>query len=758
MKHRRYQELLWAVVMVAGISLLGGCASTELQQPVTEDIGLSGGSQSECKAFGGSEQGADQVAGSVAIETHHTWASVIHENVVYNCAADITFDLEVRGSTLIITENDINTMPADCVCPFDVRVKVMNLVEGATYRLMLYNEDHSILFADKTFRMEECENQCVTPDDCEALDIDQPACEGQWTCNEGQCGWECNSLIECGSDGECPYGYVCMYAQPSDDGSTDPDDSGTAVGYTGVCEQVEIACTADWDCYDLLYDENGYARPDCMGEWACVNGLCEYQCQETQCSQNADCAEGMECVFYDFIDYGFCEYVRTDDCWSDVDCAEGFHCEYMTTDPVYDCDDASDPDCVPPEPIGVCIRDDNPGECYSDDECMAGQHCEFYWNGDTCMDEAGAAVPCEPVGQCVWDRPVIECFEDAQCPEGQVCSFDDYEFADGMPEERCGIDETGEIMCFTTGICMPERPRDECLSSADCPQGYQCIMTAVDCAGDPSVDCYPYETGMCVPEDNPEYCYDDAECTAGFHCNFDWDTVDEDGTHYNDCFDEATGLMRPCMPPPGLCVPDEEPPYPGECQVDSDCPAGLVCEMMAVDCFDETGGTDCYPYEIGVCVQPDEPPAECVADSDCPAGYFCAADSGLCVPREEPPVQCQDDSQCGYGAVCMDGLCIVLPDNPCAVDIDCAAGMVCMDGLCVEDSQPDPGNPCAADVDCAAGMVCMDGLCVENPQPDPLECRTDADCPADLMCVFVNWCGVGACVAPGQEVPQTYCR
>jgi len=757
------------VAMVMGLALFGGCASTELQQPEQDNIGLAGGSQSECKAFGGSadESVEARVAGEVTIETHHTWALLSHTDVVYNCAADISFELQVDGTTLIITEVDNNTTAARCVCPLDLEVKIMNLVEGTTYRVMLYNEDHSILFADKSFRMEECNDQCVTAEDCEGLDLAHPECEGQWTCLDGQCGWECNSQVECQEDADCPYGYACVwyeYHPVPENGETDADDMaypGTDPAYGGVCEQIRVECTTDADCYAYDYENGGtdMAEPACNGDWACVEGLCEFSCQEITCQDSADCPQGQECVFYDFLDYGFCEYVqRPEECLSDADCPEDFHCEYWDAYPAPGCEDGSDPNCIPPEPYyGMCVPNDRPRtDCWSDEDCRPGERCEFYWNDENCMDEDGQAMPCDPIGQCVPERPIIECFEDAQCPDGMVCVMDDYTFPEGVEDEYCGIDEDGAVTCLPVGVCMPGHHNGECETNEDCPMGHVCEIMAVDCDPAAGTDCYPYEMGVCVPDSNPEYCFDDSECAEGFHCEMEWDdTYPGEGEYPTNCMDEETGMVLPCMPPPGMCVPNEEPPnpgecrsdydcpmdqfcmdglctpreeppYPGECEVDSDCMEGFICEMMAVDCVDEEG-TDCYPYEIGVCV-PVEEPRDCVVDSDCPMGFFCAADRGECLPREEPPVECNSDAACGPREVCVDGQCV-------------------------------PGElTCEMNSDCAPHQVCMDGVCVEETHPEPLECRMDADCPADLVCVFVDWCGVGACVAEGQEVPETYCR
>jgi hypothetical protein len=65
-----------------------------------------------------------------------------------------------------------------------------------------------------------------------------------------------------------------------------------------------------------------------------------------------------------------------------------------------------------------------------------------------------------------------------------------------------------------------------------------------------------------------------------------------------------------------------------ECERDSDCPSGTVCEDH-----------HCIPA--------------CVTDADCPPEHICA--NGRCIP--EPGDPCQNDSECPTGLVCTGGQC-----------------------------------------------------------------------------------------------------
>lgn len=65
---------------------------------------------------------------------------------------------------------------------------------------------------------------------------------------------------------------------------------------------------------------------------------------------------------------------------------------------------------------------------------------------------------------------------------------------------------------------------------------------------------------------------------------------------------------------------------------------------------------------------------ECEVDSDCPAGNVC--EDHRCVPP------CQTDADCPTGEICNDGHCIPEPGDPCVEDPDCPAPLVCIGGQC----------------------------------------------------------------------------
>ena len=65
---------------------------------------------------------------------------------------------------------------------------------------------------------------------------------------------------------------------------------------------------------------------------------------------------------------------------------------------------------------------------------------------------------------------------------------------------------------------------------------------------------------------------------------------------------------------------------------------------------------------------------ECERDSDCGAGFIC--ENNHCVDG------CKDDSECADGFICVQGRCVPEEGEPCKVDSDCPKGMYCIGGQC----------------------------------------------------------------------------
>jgi hypothetical protein len=152
---------------------------------------------------------------------------------------------------------------------------------------------------------------------------------------------------------------------------------------------------------------------------------------------------------------------------------------------------------------------------------------------------------------------------------------------------------------------------------------------------------------------------------------------------------------------------------------------------------------------------------ECDTDTDCQAGQVCES---VPVPDQGNDNQCvtgcHDDSQCGVGQRCEPVVCVTAPcpgqcvgaTNECRGDADCASGSVCeLSTGCEEPSRCVPG--CHEDSQCSSGDRCRVVQCFTCPCPGFCEadvgaCDVDSDCDAGSVCELST-----GCEQPSQCVP-----
>ncbi len=609
-------KIFWLILAaLAAVAFITSCAEPKMEdnRNTSDTPKIKRFYQSECKgdvegAAGGVQSDSNAAMpnplGEVIVETHHNYIKVFHKDVEYNCASDIEFRLEITGNDLLLTEVDTSNEPANCICPFDLEVSIINLTPGAEYHLVVYNEDHSIVFYDDTFVMDDCPDdwQCRQDADCYNLDLPLAGCPGSWSCEEHRCVWNCGSdPTFCESDADCPVGYYCDYvvwdeSYPVDDDATQtsPHEGSATVAAHGVCVEHSFECTTDSDCYTFAVEGSVESSDNfCPGQLvpACVDGFCQYECQAIQCHQDSDCPEGYMCTFFDFVDYGFCQIpTEPDRCMSDADCAAGQRCEFVA--PAYECDPNANPDCVPPQPSqwGVCVDITEPQPCASDADCPDEMHCVMYFEdgerNNICPDNDPNCMPDAYFGVCVPDDPrPNDCYEDYDCPDGYHCE------RNYMP---CDPDDEDETYCGedSIGVCV----QDECTTNADCPVGMVCETLCGNgwCAG------------MCVDAPSePTYCNDDSDCPEGEMCEY------VDGP-LGDCEDGMD--CEPQSGYSGICV--ERPDDPTECWSDADCPVGFVCVPTNTDCEDDA--QNCGPGAPGMCIETDpDVPHTCTSAQDC---------------------------------------------------------------------------------------------------------------------------------------------
>lgn len=167
-----------------------------------------------------------------------------------------------------------------------------------------------------------------------------------------------------------------------------------------------------------------------------------------------------------------------------------------------------------------------------------------------------------------------------------------------------------------------------------------------------------------------------------------------DGIHICDFGETCAAVMG--VP---RCVPDPNPPPPGDGTHCEPCPAPGQCRMS-------------------VCIQPTPGGGLCEFDSICGPGQFCI--SGSCTPDPRVPVPCSDMSMCAPGFTCVAGTC------HCTHTSDCPSGFECVDGACT------PGTGCVADTDCPTGDVCEAGTCRPGTVCDITAPDFSGDWPAQV--------------------------
>ncbi|MFH1532647.1 MAG: hypothetical protein ABIK09_18125 [Pseudomonadota bacterium] len=331
---------------------------------------------------------------------------------------------------------------------------------------------------------------------------------------------------------------------------------------------------------------------ECSSDADCPDG---YECLATPCTCACEaCPDGEECPPCECPDCeaaGEC-FPQVDDmeCVSDEDCPEGLECMLMGSSSSCACADCApgeecEPcECPEEEFFGYCDEPYDPwddfgdvvaGACESDADCPVEFLCLEIET--PCWDDMPTCAPCACAG-CDPDDP--DCTEepDCECPE--------------CPDPEPCEEETA-LMC----VFSPT----ECTVDADCIDGFECVEME-ECWGGGGCVC-----GSCVCPD----CPDGAECPP---CDCPEEVECE-------C-DGEEEWVEECEVIIAICLPKEVP-----CEADSDCPADSVC-------MEDSQGTDCAcpPCACPDCAdgqdcECDCPPCECGEGDDEDPG------AGLCVPE-----------------------------------------------------------------------------------------------------------------------------
>ena len=382
-------------------------------------------------------------------------------------------------------------------------------------------------------------------------------------------------------------------------------------------------------------------------------------------------------------------------CASDQDCTFGSIC--LSSSGV--CGQANCNFCTGDQ---ICLNVDGAATC-SIPQCRAGSECGF---GERCEG-----------GLCVQNT----CGEDGSCPSGQVCDeLADECIAECVDDASCGA---GLICELNTKLCRPGCREDEdCRVGERCGEGDVCELFIAESCQDVRCEegefCDPLTLDCqlkCVDEpDQPSSCGPGERCdAASFKCT----SINCPGQTSAQCDgDEQTPYWRDDL---CRCV---------ECQRDTDCETGQVCDQGTGQCQacdspcdagtpGSCGGTT--PYCVDTCC------VACLADEDCPVDKACVegrcADRFACDDSEEDP--------CPDGFVCEDAECVPgEQDLACSAGSAdaCSAGQFCnpFTGSC-EDLGGGECGLCNSDCTCGGGLICDGGLCTGCSVPFDPACSSN---------------------------------
>lgn len=316
--------------------------------------------------------------------------------------------------------------------------------------------------------------------------------------------------------------------------------------------------------------------------------------------------------------------------------------------------------CPPVDDTTVCPEGLRPGrcgltgrcvECNRDEECGAGRECT---NEGACID----FVPCGPENRCpsIFDR----CTSDGHCRP--ACSMDTSCGRDAFCDQKNG------------SVCRRER----CLPGGCCPPGWKVIEGSLECALDDCgavglVEGFCGFEGMCVRCWPGRLPWETGGCKAGY-CTSSAECAFTDGYLYcfNDSDCQPTGWVGKCMNSRCrfFCKSNMDCPmdicYDGYCLLGKGCPCppGWRPYYKSYSCYYDP----CYDQGrvSGRCGLADTC-VDCVVDSQCPAGKICDL-QGNCVDPE-----CQTVAECPQGLVCYQSRCV--PE--CKTQQDCPEGTIC---------------------------------------------------------------------------------
>lgn len=247
-------------------------------------------------------------------------------------------------------------------------------------------------------------------------------CSGQLVCAFRRCHVECVTTRDCDGGLRCVGVNARERVCQLDDEQECETNADCAPG---------LQCAADAECRDVCF-----ADDDCIGEQACVRGVCAepseldaqgelpQQLPLATCRLRSDCAEGQRCVG------GNCQA----ECREDSDCSAPQRCEAGACRGAGEMCHSVDECLVPGSTCteGVCRC-----ECREDVDCAQGALCDGCACRPAAAGECERSADCDDTRQCVDGQCLRQCVDARDCPAGLAC----YDGGCGPPLPRTMLED-----------------------------------------------------------------------------------------------------------------------------------------------------------------------------------------------------------------------------------------------------------------------------------------------------------------------------
>ncbi len=191
---------------------------------------------------------------------------------------------------------------------------------------------------------------------------------------------------KCGSDDQCPAGYVCRNGKcvEKEPCASDADcPSGTAC-VNGACVK-KLACAFDSDCPPGRICSSGRCveKPACSADSDCASG---YVCRSGKCVKKPDCSRDSDCPSGTVCKDGAC--VKKSGCRSDSDCPQGKVCKngVCVDKPVVPTPPPATP-TLPPAP-----PKDRTLSWHAATVCAENEGAEYRWRWMVSLKQTGSRV------------------------------------------------------------------------------------------------------------------------------------------------------------------------------------------------------------------------------------------------------------------------------------------------------------------------------------------------------------------------------